>query len=246
MAISRIFLHAIADLATAAFFKAARTASLARAAAGGAKQVAPTKGTRDMITRAILSAPRRAAPGPSVVRTEHLRALGDAGFDGIVGDVELLVAEAAVPAHTLKVTQLILLAKLKGHEVDGLPRLRPIAMPEAFRTLAESALALTVRASAAEAQGPVQLGARVSIVCERILHELDAHLAQHPSHAVVQLDVAKRNRAHSTLVGVAHKSCLPFRGNRKKCKAHTRYPCCGATPPLRNKKMLCGPTVSSS
>ena len=58
--------------------------------------------------------------------------------------------------------------------------------------------------------------------------------------------VAKTTSTHGTQVGAGCQGCLPCRGNRKKCKSHTLCPCCGANPPLTNKGMVCGPTVSWS
>jgi len=50
------------------------------------------------------------------------------------------------------------------------------------------ALARTVRAAAAELLAPARLGVGVSIACERLLHEVEAHHALHPELAVGQLD----------------------------------------------------------
>ncbi|GAB0497286.1 hypothetical protein MMPV_008615 [Pyropia vietnamensis] len=106
----------------------------------------------------------------------------------------LLVSAAAVTrvpaaaAHALAGADLLLLAKPGGVGGDGLPGLRPIGMPETLRKLAASALAATVRKAAAAFLAPAQLGVGVPSACERLVHELDAHLAHHPQHAVVQLD----------------------------------------------------------
>ncbi|GAB0496795.1 hypothetical protein MMPV_008113 [Pyropia vietnamensis] len=116
------------------------------------------------------------------------------GQDALVGVVELLVSAAAVTrvpaaaAHALAGADLLLLAKPGGVGGDGLPGLRPIGMPETLRKLAASALAATVRKAAAAFLAPAQLGVGVPSACERLVHELDAHLAHHPQHAVVQLD----------------------------------------------------------
>jgi len=91
-------------------------------------------------------------------------------------------------AHALAGADHLLLAKLGGVCEDGLPGLRPIAMPEALRKLAASALAPTVRSSAADLLSPGQLGVGFPNACECILHELGAHLAHHPGDTVLQLD----------------------------------------------------------
>ncbi|GAB0498744.1 hypothetical protein MMPV_010093 [Pyropia vietnamensis] len=125
---------------------------------------------------------------------EHLWALEAGGQDALVGVLELLVSAAAVTrvpaaaAHALAGADLLLLAKPGGVGGDGLPGLRPIGMPETLRKLAASALAATVRKAAAAFLAPAQLGVGVPSACERLVHELDAHLAHHPQHAVVQLD----------------------------------------------------------
>jgi len=56
----------------------------------------------------------------------------------------------AVAAHALAGADLLLLEKPGGVCEDGLPGLRPIGRSEALRKLAASALALTVRSSAAD------------------------------------------------------------------------------------------------
>ncbi|GAB0498740.1 hypothetical protein MMPV_010088 [Pyropia vietnamensis] len=107
--------------------------------------------------------------------------------DALVGVVELLVSAAAVTrvpaaaAHALAGADLLLLAKPGGVGGDGLPGLRPIGMPETLRKLAASALAATVRKAAAAFLAPGAAGGG-GAEC------LDAHLAHHPQHAVVQLD----------------------------------------------------------
>lgn len=143
---------------------------------------------------AVRRAPKGSSPGPSGLLAEHLWALGDAGRASLVVVVRLLSGGAAVdrkPAiatHALAGADLLLLVKPGGHAADGLPRLRPMGMPEVIRKLAASALAATVRASAATLFAPWQLGVGTPNACERILHRLEAHLGGHPSHAALQLD----------------------------------------------------------
>ena len=94
----------------------------------------------------------------------------------------------AAVTHALAGADLLLLAKPGGVREDGLPGLRPIGMPEALRELAASALAATVRSSAADLRSQGQVGVGVPNACERILHELGAHLAHHTGDGVLQLD----------------------------------------------------------
>jgi len=189
-----LFPPASSASATTATVEAEFAAELAAAADFGDRPLVPRRVSRDAVVAAIRSAPRGAAPGPSGLRSEHLWALSAAGQDALVGVVDLLVGEAlasrlpAVAAHALAGADLLLLTKPGGVGGDGLPGLRPIGMPETLRKLAASALAATVRVAAAELLSPAQLGVGVSSACERLLHEMEAHLAYHPGHAVVQLD----------------------------------------------------------
>jgi len=125
---------------------------------------------------------------------EHLRALGDEGQAALAGVVHLLAGEAAVrlvpavAAHALAGADLLLLCKPGGTDVDGLPRLRPIGMPEVLRKLAASALAGTVRVPAARLLAPLQMGVGVPNPCERVVHEVGAELLHRPSAGLLQLD----------------------------------------------------------
>jgi len=182
------------DLATPASIEAGFPAELARAAEHGRRSAVRAAVPWDAAVLAIRTAPRGSSPGPSGTRMEHLWALGEEGRDALVSVVLLLTGATAttrVPAavtHALAGADLLLLSKPGGVREDGLPGLRPIGMPEALRKLAASALAATVRSSAADLLSPGQLGVGVPNACERILHELGAHLAHHPGDAVLQLD----------------------------------------------------------
>jgi len=153
-----LFPPATPALATRASVQAASPSELAEAAAFGA---------------------RRAA------------ALGAAGRDALGGVLVLFAGPAGasrVPsgaARALAGTDLLLLRKPGGVQADGLPRLRPIGMPELLRKRAATALARAVRWAAAALFAPLQLGVGVSSACERILHEVRAHLAAQPAHALV-------------------------------------------------------------
>ncbi|GAB0497434.1 hypothetical protein MMPV_008767 [Pyropia vietnamensis] len=172
------------DLATAASVEAAFPDELAALAAAAGQLAVPRTVSRDTVTLAIRAAPR-----------------GEA----LVGVVLLLTGEAAVTrvpsvARTaLAGADLLLLRKPGGLAADGLPKLRPIGMPEALRKLAASALARTVRDAAAALLGPHQQGVGVRSACERVLHELRAQLAACPTQAAVQLDFSNAfNRVSRT------------------------------------------------
>jgi len=186
-----LFPPATPALATRASVQAASPSELAEAAAFGARRGAPPGVTRDGVSAVEREAPRGKAPGPSGLRVEHLRALGAAGRDALGGVLVLFAGPAGasrVPsgaARALAGTDLLLLRKPGGVQADGLPRLRPIGMPEVLRKLAATALARAVRWAAAALFAPLQLGVGVSSACERILHEVRAHLAAHPAHALV-------------------------------------------------------------
>lgn len=72
---------------------------------------------------------------------EHLVALDAEGLDALVRVAELLVGDAVVrrvpplTVHALTGADFLLLVKPGEPDVDGLPRLHPICMPEAFRKL---------------------------------------------------------------------------------------------------------------
>ena len=189
-----LFPPAAPDLATPGSIEAGFPAELARAAEHGRRSAVPAAGPWDAAVLAIRTAPRESFSGLSGTRMEHLWALGEEGRDALVGVFLLLTGEAAttrVPAvatHALAGADLLLLAKPSGVREDGRPGLQPIGMPEALRKLAASALAATVRSSAADLLSQGQLRVGVPNACERILHELGAHLAHHPSDAVLQLD----------------------------------------------------------
>ncbi|GAB0490078.1 hypothetical protein MMPV_001308 [Pyropia vietnamensis] len=184
------------DLATAASVEAAFPDELAALAAAAGQLAVPRTVSRDTVTLAIRAAPR-----------------GEA----LVGVVLLLTGEAAVTrvpsvARTaLAGADLLLLRKPGGLAADGLPKLRPIGMPEALRKLAASALARTVRDAAAALLGPHQQGVGVRSACERVLHELRAQLAACPTQAAVQLDFSNAfNRVSRTAARVVGERTLPL------------------------------------
>jgi len=184
---------AVPDLATPASIKAGFPAELARAAEHGRRSAVPAAVPCDAAVLTIRTAPGGSSPGPSGTRMEHLWVLGEEGRDALVSVVLLLTGETAatrVPAvatHALAGADLLLLSKPGGVRETGLPGLRPIGMPEALRKLDASALAATVRSSAADLLSPGQLGVGVPNACMRILHELGARFAHHPGDAVLQL-----------------------------------------------------------
>jgi len=189
-----LFPPAASATATTATFEAEFAAELASAAEFGDRPTGPRRVPREAVVVAIRCAPRAAAPGPSVLRPEQLWALTAAGQDALVAVVQLLAGDGlvfcvpAVAAHALAGADLLLLTKPGGVREDGLPWLWPIGMPETLHKLAASALAATVRTAAAELFAPSQLGVGASSACERLLHELGAHVALHPGHAVGQYD----------------------------------------------------------
>jgi len=188
-----LFPDAATASATTAFVQAEFSADLAAAAAFGNSPTVPRAVPRDAVVDAICGAPKASSPGPSGLRPEYLWALSATRQDALVDIVLLLTSLAAVsrmPAmarHALAGANLLLLTNPGGVGADGLPRLRPIEIPEVLRKLAAMELARTVRTAAAELLAPAQPEVGVSSACERILHEVEAHLALHPEHAVAQL-----------------------------------------------------------
>ena len=189
-----LFPPARPGLATTSTVEAEFPAALAAAAAFSQTHGVPTALPRAAADEAIRRAPRGSAPGISGLRMEHLRALGDEGQAALAGVVILLAGEAAVrlvpavAAHALAGAELLLLCTPGGDDVDGLPWLRPIGMPEVLRKLAASALAGTVRGAAARLLAPLQMGVGVPNPCERVVHEVGAELVHRPSALLLQLD----------------------------------------------------------
>ncbi|GAB0498621.1 hypothetical protein MMPV_009967 [Pyropia vietnamensis] len=188
-----LFPPASPAMATARAVAAAFPAELEAAEAAATATPAPSSLPRAAVETAIRSAAAGKAPGPSGLRTEHLWALASDGQDALVEVLLFLAgpnAAARVPAvaaRALAGADLVLLTKSGGPQADGLPGLRPIGMPETLRKLVASALARAVRGAAAALFAPLQQGVGVSSACERMLHELEAHLALHPRHALLQL-----------------------------------------------------------
>ena len=110
-----LFAPARPGLATTAPVKAELQASLAAAAAFSQTTGVPTALPRAAADEAIRRVPRGSAPGPSGLRMEHLRALGDEGQAALAGVVNVLAGEAAVrlvpgvAAHALAGADLLLL-----------------------------------------------------------------------------------------------------------------------------------------
>jgi len=190
----RLFPPARPGLATQASVEAEFPATLAAAVTLGR-----TAGVADSLPHsaaddAIRRAPRGSALGSSRLRMEHLRALGDAWQAALAGFVRLLAGAEAVrlvrplAAHAPAGVDFLLLSKPEGPDGDGVPRLRPIGMPDVVRKLAASALAGALSAAAARLLAPLQIGVGVPNLCERVLHEVTAVLAHRPSHALLQLD----------------------------------------------------------
>ncbi|GAB0497435.1 hypothetical protein MMPV_008768 [Pyropia vietnamensis] len=180
------------DLATAASVEAAFPDELAALAAAAGQLAVPRTVSRDTVTLAIRAAPRGSSPGPSGLRAAVTRV-------------------PSVARTALAGADLLLLRKPGGLAADGLPKLRPIGMPEALRKLAASALARTVRDAAAALLGPHQQGVGVRSACERVLHELRAQLAACPTQAAVQLDFSNAfNRVSRTAARVVGERTLPL------------------------------------
>jgi len=196
--------------ASRAFVEGAFPAELEAEATYGRASGVPRMLLGEAVADAILRAPRGSARGLSGLRMEHLRALGDAGQSALAGVVRLLAGEEAellispLAAHALAGADLLLLCKPGGLDVDGLPRLRPIGMPEVLRKLAAASLEGTVRAAAAWLLAPLQMGVGVSNPCERVVHEVTAELVHHPLAALLQLDFSNAFNLVSSAAAVAY------------------------------------------
>ena len=190
----RLFPPAAPGLASTASVEADFAADLAAAAEFDRRSALPSTLPREAVDEAVRRAPRGSAPGPSGLRMEHIRTLGGEGQADVATVVRLLAGEAAVrrvpplAAHALSGANLLLLSKPGGVDADGLPRLRPIGMPEVLRKLAAVALAVAVRDDAAALLSPLQQGVGVGNACERVLHEVTAVLACRPTASLLQLD----------------------------------------------------------
>jgi len=89
---------------------------------------------------------------------------------------------------TLSGAELLLLVKPGAPDADGVPKRRPIGMPETLRKLVAGSLARDLRASAAALMAPLQLGIGIPNACERLLHALEAQLEAAPKDGVLLLD----------------------------------------------------------
>eukprot|EP00168_Porphyra_purpurea_P017444 TRINITY_DN603_c0_g1_i4.p6 TRINITY_DN603_c0_g1~~TRINITY_DN603_c0_g1_i4.p6 ORF type:complete len:190 (-),score=35.40 TRINITY_DN603_c0_g1_i4:2496-3065(-) len=151
-AAQRLFPRATPELTTTASVEAEFGPELDVAAAHGRTARAPSGLTAATVVATIRSAARGSAPGPSGFRMEHLWALAEDGRDELVGVVRLLATDAAtsvVPAvasHALAGAEHLLLVKPGEPDADGVPRLRPIGMPETVRKLVAGALVRDLRA----------------------------------------------------------------------------------------------------
>ena len=110
-----LFPPARPGLATTATVEAEVPAALAAAATFSQTTGVPTALPRAAADEAIRRAPRGSTPGPSELRMEHLRVLGDERQAALAGVVNLLAGEAAVrlvpavAAHALAGADLLLL-----------------------------------------------------------------------------------------------------------------------------------------
>ena len=194
LAAQQLFPCVTSGLATTASVEAAFGPELAAAAAHGTAAAAPLGLSAERVVATIRSAARGSAPGPSGLRIEHLCALAKDGRNALVGVVRLLSTDAAttvvptVASHALVGAELLLLFKPGASAVDGVPRLRPIGMPETIRKLAVGSLARDLRASAAALMAPLKLGIGVPNACERLFHALEAQLEVAPEEGVLLLD----------------------------------------------------------
>jgi len=205
-----LFPPSLDGLATVASVEREFPAALAEADAFGRISGVPAALPRAATDDALRRAPRGTAPGPSGLRMEHLRALGDSGQVALAAVVRLLagpVSARRVPplaAHALAGADLLLLCKPGGDDDDGLPRLRPIGMPEVLCKLAAAALAGTVRDAAARLLAPLQRGVWVPNPCERVVHDVTAELAHDPTAALLQLDFRNAFNLVSRAAAVAY------------------------------------------
>ena len=193
-ATQRLFPRAAPGLATTESVEAEFGPELAVVAAHGAARGAPSGLSAATVVAAIRSAARGSAPGPSGLRMEHLWELAEDGRDALVAVVRLLASDAgtsAVPAvasHALSGAELLLLVKPRAPDVDGVPKLRPIGMPETLRKLVAGSLARDLRASAAALMAPLQLDIGTPNASERLFHALEAQLEAAPKYGVLLLD----------------------------------------------------------
>jgi len=205
-----LFPQATPALASAAAIEGEFPDALEAATTFARSSGVPRELPREAVDDALRRAPRGTSPGPSGLRMEHLRALGESGQAALQAVVRLLAGPVAVrrvpplAAHALAGADLLLLCKPGGADIDGLPRLRPIGMPEVLRKLAAAALAGTVRDAAARLLAPLQMGVGVPNPCERVVHELKAELSHHPSAALLQLDFRNAFNLISRVAAVAY------------------------------------------
>ena len=132
------------------------------------------------MSRALRSFPSNSAPGPSLLRANHLKeatrcptaSCGTRALRAITATVNLLAAGGAPPEIASYLCGATLLAVKKKN--GGL---RPIAVGEVLRCLTSKCLSRTVQSDAFDVLTPLQVGVGVKAGCEAVVHSV-AHILE--------------------------------------------------------------------
>ena len=125
------------------------------------------------VSRALRSFPSNSAPGPSLLRANHLReatrcptaSCGTRALRAIAATVNLLAAGGAPPEIASYLCGATLLAMKKKN--GGL---RPIAVGEVLRRLTSKCLSRAVQSDSSDVLTPLQVGVGVKGGCEAVVH----------------------------------------------------------------------------
>ena len=132
------------------------------------------------VSRALRSSPSNSAPGPSLLRANHLReatrcptaSCGTRALRAIAATVNLLAAGGAPPEIASYLCGATLLAVKKKN--GGL---RPIAVGEVLRQLTSKCLSRAVQSDSFDVLSPLQVGVGVKGGCEAVIHSV-AHILE--------------------------------------------------------------------
>ena len=132
------------------------------------------------VSGALRSFPSDSAPGPSLLKANHLReatrcptaSCGKRTLRAITATVNLLAVGQAPPEIASYLCGTTLLVVKKKNSV-----LRPIAVGEVLRRLTSKCLSRAVQSDAFDVLTPLQVGVGVKAGCEAIVHSV-AHILE--------------------------------------------------------------------
>ena len=167
---------------------------------------------RDVFLRALKSAPRGSAPGPSGLRFEHLKACMEVRdlSDCLLAVAQRVVTGGPGPSIGRALAAARLIALPKGdHDV------RAIAVGEVFRRLVARSICLQEKATMADILSPMQYGVAVPGGLDQIVHQIQAGLEAHDDWGLFKCDLQNAFNSVSREAFFRETSChlpsiMPF------------------------------------